>query len=177
MKQTGFKKPEFNGVYSTFKVRSAPLAKISKNKVRKVKVAGHPTVKDLKQEIQDTLRAIVMLRDKQCILYGQRCYNKIGVEGIVWQAEHLVERSHSATYADTRLVVLVCKNCHGWKHFKKSNHDEYDEWVKMKFSKERVAHWERCVANKWRPTPTGSYDWKLSLVALKQELKALETKK
>lgn len=131
----------------------------------------HPSeTNDLKDEIQYTLREIVILRDKKCILYGKRCYNKIGDEGIVWQAEHLIERSNSATYADTRLVVLVCKNCHGWKHFKKSNHDQYDEWVRESLSPERVAHWDRCKILKWT---SSKVDWKLELLVLKQELAKL----
>lgn len=175
MRRSGFRRKVYDPSNPPTVKPRKPLARVSKKKVKKVKVAGHPTVKDTKQDIQDTARECVIIRDKKCILYGQRCYHEYGVsEGIVWQAEHLVERSNSATYADLRLIVLVCKNCHGWKHFTKSNHDQYDEWVKQKLSKERVAHWEKCVADKWRPTRTGAYDWKLSLVALKQELKTLK---
>lgn len=168
MRRTGFKPKPHKPMKRT------PLAKISKKKVKKIKVAGHPTVKDTKQEIQATARQIVIIRDKKCILYDLRCNHEYGMEGIVWQAEHLVERSNSATFADTRLIVLVCKNCHGWKHFTKSNHDQYDEWVRTKLSKERIAHWDKCKADKWRPTHTGAYDWKLALVVLKQELKLLK---
>lgn len=139
----------------------------------KPRVAGHPTVPQLKKDIQALLREIVIIRDGKCILHGIRCNHEVGMEGLVWQAEHLIERSNSATYADTRLVVLVCRNCHGWKHFKKSNHDQYDTWVKTKLSKERVILWERCEADSWRPAPTRSYDWQLAKVALEQELKAL----
>lgn len=147
--------------------RKTPLRPKAK---RRVKVAGHESVKDLKNEIQALLRQIVMKRDKKCILHGIKCHREVGMEGVVWQAEHLIERSNSATYADSRLVVLVCKNCHGWKHFTKSNHDQYDEWVKTKLSKERVDLWEACVKDKWRPTAARSYDWKLHIVALEQEL-------
>lgn len=128
----------------------------------------------IKDEIQATLRKLVMLRDKKCILYGIKCNHEIGVtdEGVVWQAEHLIERSNSATYADSRLVVLVCKNCHYWKHIKKSNHDQYDEWVKSKLSKERVRLWDRCVKESWRASKV---DWKLELLALKKDLAKLST--
>ena len=125
----------------------------------------------LKDEIQAWLRQLVILRDKKCILHGIRCNHEVGVndEGVVWQAEHLIERSNSSTFADSRLVVLVCKNCHGWKHFKKSNHDQYDEWVKSKLSKERVALWDRVRGDR---TPH-KVDLKLELLALKQEYQRL----
>lgn len=140
----------------------------------KLNIAGHSTTAQLKNEIQYLLREIVIKRDKKCILFGTRCRHEVGMEGVVWQAEHLIERSNSATYADTRLVVLVCKNCHGWKHFKKSNHDQYNEWVKGRLSKERVELWERCEKDSWRPVPTRSSDWQLAIVDLKNQLKQYE---
>jgi hypothetical protein len=136
----------------------------------RLNVVGKSSTAKIKKDIQALLREIVILRDKQCILYGIRCYHQVGMEGIVWQAEHLIERSNSATYADTRLVVLVCKNCHGWKHFKKSNHDLYDEWVRQKLSPERVKHWDKCKQDSWRTTKV---DWALEKVALEQTLKHL----
>ena len=115
-----------------------------------------------------------MLRDKKCILNGIRCNHSVGMEGVVWQAEHLVERSNSATFAEPRLIVLVCRNCHGWKHFTKSNHDQYDEWVRSRISKDRVALWDRCRAEKWSYSSGKSYDWKLAEAALIQELSGLK---
>ena len=138
---------------------------------KKLNVVGHSTTAQDKKEIQRLLREIVMLRDKKCILYGKRCHHQIGVEGIVWQAEHLIERSNSETYADSRLVVLVCKNCHGWKHFKKSNHDQYDEWVRESLSPERVKLWDECRKNLWKPCPQ---DWKLHITLLNKELSTLQ---
>ena len=137
-----------------------------------IRKKGKSPTSIIKDEIQAIERKIVIIRDKKCILYGIKCNHEYGVndEGVVWQAEHLIERSNSATYADLRLIVLICKNCHGWKHFKKSNHDQYDEWVKQKIGKERTAHWERCKKESWRASKV---DWKLELIALKQELKTL----
>lgn len=155
MKRTGFKKKW-----------GKPL------KRTKLRVVGHSTTTELKKEIQFLLREIVMLRDKKCILHGLRCYHAIGLsEGIVWQAEHLIERSNSATFADTRLVVLVCKNCHGWKHFKDSNKEQYDTWVKTKISKERVQLWERCKKETWKATRP---DWKLAIIDLERQLSELK---
>lgn len=148
--------------------RTPLLRKTPWKYVRKKLRVRHPSdTNDIKDEIQATLREVVIRRDKKCILYGKKCFNQYGDPGVVWQAEHLIERSNSATYADLRLVVLVCKNCHGWKHFTKSNHDQYDEWVKQVLPPERVTHWERCRVERWRASKV---DWKLELVALKQEL-------
>lgn len=155
MKRTGFKKKA-----------TKPM------KRSKLKMRGTSDVSVLKDRIQFLLREIVMKRDKKCILHGLRCYHAVGLsEGIVWQAEHLIERSNSATFADTRLVVLVCKNCHGWKHFKKSNHDQYDEWVKSKLPKERVQLWERCEKESWQ---AHKMDWKLAILDLEKQLKQYE---
>jgi hypothetical protein len=174
LKRSGFKS---KGIKPPKPKKQRTTGRIGGNKPE---LAGHQTAKQLKKEIQATLRELVMLRDKKCVLHGiidngrMKCNHEIGVndEGVVWQAEHLIERSNSATYADPRLVVLVCKNCHGWKHFKKSNHDQYDKWVKTKISPERVALWERCENEMWR---VNKVDWKLELLALKQEVLRLST--
>ncbi len=123
----------------------------------------------LKEEIQHWLRACAILRDKTCVLRKIRnCYNE------VYQFDHLIERSNSATYADLRLGVLLCKGCHGWKHFKKSNHDQYNELIKSILPKDRVELWEKCEKDSWKPKSTRAYDWKLQLIALKQEYKKLK---
>lgn len=156
-------------------LKRTPLRKMSlKPKKRRIKVAGQETVKELKAEIQSLLRQIAIKRDKKCILYGIKCGNEVGMEGVVWQAEHLIERSNSATYADPRLIVLVCRNCHGWKHFKKSNQQQYDIWVKQRISPTRVRLWETCEANSWYAKRVGAYDWKLEILALKKELALYE---
>jgi hypothetical protein len=82
-------------------------------------------------------------------------------------ADHLIERSNSATYADPRLVVCVCKGHHGWKHFKKSNHDRYNAIVRELLPPERVTLWDACEKNSWRPVRTSASDWALELAYLK----------
>lgn len=122
----------------------------------------------LKKDIQALLRQIVMLRDKACI----RCGVPVGTEGVVFQADHLLSRAHSATYADARLVVCICRNCHGWKSLGSNlRKAQYDEYVKTVLPKERVDLWERCERDSWRVARKGSYDWALAKVALEQELK------
>ena len=171
LKRSPFKKklPDFSK--PNFLTR--PRKPLKKTKIR---VVGHSEVSEIKQEIQDTLRQICILRDGKCILFGIKCRHQYG-DGEVYQAEHLVERSNSETYGDPRLVVLVAKPCHGWKHFNDSNKEQYDKWVRTKISKERVELWDKCKADHWKPKKTGSYDWKLVLLALKQELRKLQNAK
>lgn len=122
----------------------------------------------LKDEIQFLLREVVMRRDGGCILRKYRfCGGELGE--CVIQADHLITRSNSATYADSRLVVCVCKDCHGWKHWHK---EEYDALVRTILPPDRVELWRRCEEDSWRPTPKGKYDWKLHILQLKQELKS-----
>ena len=116
-----------------------------------------------------------MIRDGSCILNGIRCNAVVGMSGIVFQADHLITRANSATYADSRLVVLVCKSCHGWKSVGSNrNKAEYDELVKSILPPERVALWERCEEESRRPHRKYTSDWKLAKLALEQELKKYE---
>lgn len=134
----------------------------------KLHVKGHSSIAQQKQEIQALLRAIVMERDGGCILRDLRhCGGEYGIEGIVLQADHLITRSNSATYADKRLVVCVCKGCHLWKKY---NKEAYDKMVKKIITKDRVHLWEVCEEDR-SAHPMRSYDWSLAIVALKQDLK------
>jgi hypothetical protein len=89
----------------------------------------------------------------------------------VLQADHLITRANSATFADTRLIVCLCRTCHGWK---KWNEKQYDSLVKTLISKERVELWDKCLKDSWRPIKTGVSDWQLHILALNQELKSYE---
>lgn len=129
----------------------------------------------IKEDIQATLREIVILRDKGCVVGRiRRCGNATFNPNAVYQAEHLIERNNSATYADPRLVVCVCRNCHGWKHFKKSNHDQYDAMVKSLIEPERVALWEACERDSWKPQRNFMADWKKELAYLRTKLTAMQ---
>lgn len=137
----------------------------------RIRVAGHSETSELKRDIQALLREIVIKRDGGCILRKHRyCGGEIGQA--VLQADHLITRSNSATYADSRLVVCVCRPCHAWKslggNLRKA---QYDELVKRILPKERVELWDKCEKDSWRPQRTGAYDWKLSKLALEQEWK------
>ncbi len=140
----------------------------------KFNVVGHSSTSDLKKEIQALLRTIVILRDGGCILRKHRmCGGDIGQA--ILQADHLITRANSATFADSRLVVCVCRSCHGWKSLGSNlRKAQYDELVKTILSKERVELWERCEKDSWMPVRTGGSDWKLAIIGLKQELKKYE---
>lgn len=114
-----------------------------------------------KDAIQAMVRAIVMKRDGGCILRDYRPNHTS-----ILQADHLITRSNSATYADTRLIVCVCTGCHGWKHWHK---EEYDALVKSILTPDRVQLWTRAEAASWQPHRKYTYDWKIELAALKQE--------
>lgn len=138
----------------------------------RLKMRGTSETSVLKEEIQDLLRQVVMKRDGGCVLRGIRhCGGELDTEGVVIQADHLITRGNSATYADSRLVVCICKSCHGWKHY---NEREYDEVVKTVLSEETIELWDKCLKDSWNPTRKYSADWKLHILQLKQELKDYE---
>ena len=132
----------------------------------KLHIVGHSTVSEQKVEIQSLVRSIVIIRDGGCILRKIRY-----CDDPVLQADHLITRSNSATYADTRLIVCLCRSCHGWKFW---HEKEYDALVKSILPKDRVELWDRCLKDSWMPVRTSSQDWKIHIIALKQELKSYE---
>jgi hypothetical protein len=128
----------------------------------------------LKDEIQNLVREIVIARDKGCILrdeIGIPACNGVRKDGqLILQADHLVTRANSATYADTRLIVCVCKGHHGWK---KWHQKRYEGVVRQILEPSRVALWDRAEQDSWRPKRTGASDWRLEIAALKQELRKM----
>jgi hypothetical protein len=124
-----------------------------------------------KIRIQELVRDIVMIRDEGCILrnvLGIAPCNGYRKDGqLVLQADHLITRANASTYADTRLIVCLCKGHHGWK---KWNEREYNALVRTLLSPERVKLWDGCERDSWRPHRTGAYDWLMAEVALRQEL-------
>ena len=132
---------------------------------------GKSETTKLKETIQWLLREIVIKRDKKCI----RCGVSVGTPGIVWQCDHLISRANSATYADSRLCTLICQPCHAWKSLGSNlRKAEYDALVKTILPQERVQLWERMEKALWRPVSKRSYDWRLEIAALEQELATYE---
>jgi hypothetical protein len=150
--------------------RSGPLRRTSF-----LKRKGTSDTAKLKDEIQALVRAIVIKRDGACIF--RNSYDAPSCNGfdknrrLILQADHLITRANSATYADTRLIVCVCKGHHGWKNWHKP---EYDALAKELIGPARTALWQRCEEDSWRPKRTGAYDWKIAIAALKQELRQME---
>lgn len=158
----------------------------------KLRLQGVSTASQLKRDIQALVRAIVILRDGRCILREVNNYDfleggKIGIarkiagvprcngfakDGhLILQADHLISRSNSATYGDTRLIVCLCKAHHGWKSVGNNlRKAEYDKIVRQIISPERVALWDMAEADKYRPH---KMDWALVKVGLEQEYKRL----
>jgi hypothetical protein len=108
----------------------------------KLRVAHHSETNDVKQEIQDTLRAVVIERDGGCIL---RHYSETGACGgyrkdgqLILQAEHLHTRSNSASFADSRLVICLCRHHHG--DWKPQHADEYYQIVRRHKVKKEVIY-------------------------------------
>lgn len=100
------------------------------------------------------------MRDKR------HCGAILGATGHVFQADHLITRANSATFADTRLIVCLCRSCHGG--YKQWHKEEYDALVKTILSPERVKLWEDAQYNSWRAS---KMDWRLEELALIKELK------
>ena len=143
----------------------------SQLKRTKLRVVGVSTTAELKKEIQRLVRACVMLRDKGCVLRNKRhCGGNLDTEGVVIQADHLITRSNSATFADTRLIVCICKSCHGWKRW---NANMYDVFIREVISKARGKLWDKCEADRYTYKRAGAYDWKLHVIQLEKELEEL----
>jgi hypothetical protein len=132
----------------------------------------------VKERIQNLVRQIVVARDGGCILRGSfevpPCGGYANDGHLVLQADHLVTRANSATYADTRLIVCVCKAHHGWKSVGGNRRKElYDAAVRAILPTDRAELWDRAETDSWRPTRVSATDWKIEEAALKQELAAL----
>ncbi len=137
---------------------------------RILRKASKSPVAVIKRRIQALVREIVILRDKGCILRdSRRCGGLPGIPGVVLQADHLISRANSATYGDTRLIVCLCRPCHGG--YKQWHKPEYDALVRTVISKERVALWDMAQADSHRPHKV---DWKLVELSLIKELADLK---
>jgi hypothetical protein len=142
-------------------------------------VVGDNDTALLKQEIQRLVRLIVTHRDGGCVLRKVRCgvtafvdeNEEVVASSSYIQADHLISRANSATFADPRLIVCICNGCHAWKNWRK---EEYDELVKSILPKDRVELWEKCEQDR-HAHKTYKPDWNMAIVALKQELSTFST--
>ena len=90
---------------------------------------------------------------------------------LVLQADHLITRANSATYADYRLLVCVCKGHHGWK---KWHEREYNALLKIMLPAERVALWDACEKDSWCPHRTSASDWLKEEAFLRMKLPTIQ---
>ncbi len=174
MKRSGFKWKPRKPLKRTPLVARTTLERSQKPLRRtRLRVKGHSPTSETKEEIQALLRQIVILRDGGCVL---RNYPETGECGgyrndgeLILQAEHLHSRTHSATFADTRNIICICRNHHIF--FKPKDSQLYWEVVRKHIG-EKLWTWLQAVRNDHRPHKP---DWKLSKVVLEQELRHLST--
>ena len=146
-----------------------------------LRVQGISDTATIKRDIQYLLREIVIARDQGCALRDlhydgiPECNGYANNGQLILQGDHLISRSNSATFADSRLVVCLCKGHHAWKSLgSNARKKEYDELVRTLISPERVKLWDDCERDSWRPHRTTVYDLKLQLAALKQEWRQMQ---
>jgi hypothetical protein len=146
----------------------------------KLRLQSHSETAEIKREIQRVAREVVILRDGGCVfrvLPGHTCSGYRNDGELILQADHLIPRNNSATYADTRLIVCVCMGIHGWKSAGgNARKAQYDAMVKRLLPPARAKLWEQAEADKYRPHRMGTYDWLIELTALNAELAALKKK-
>lgn len=175
MKRGTFKKKNWKPLKRTpFTVKAfKPLRRT------RLRVAGTSSTSELKREAQSILRAIVISRDKGCILRNyenelnpqyRECggYRKDGE--MILQAEHLHTRSNASSFADTRLVICLCQRHH--IYYKPQHSDEYYRIVRKHIGKERSDLLDRVQQDR----SPHKQDLRLDILALKQELKKYEKK-
>ena len=157
---------------STFKIK--PTTQMKRSKLRLKSVS---TTAQLKDDIQNLVREIVILKYDGCIFKkekGHICTGYAKDGHLILQADHLLSRSNSATYADTRLIVCVCKGIHGWKSVGSNlRKEEYDNRVKKLLPKEVITLWEKAEKDR-RTHKAYKMDWNLEKVCLEKELKMWE---
>ena len=154
MKRTGFLK------------RYTPLA-----------AKGGSDTATVKDNIQALLRQIVVRTDGGCIMrfYPEAgpCdgYTKVG--DLILQAEHIVTRANSISYADLRNIVCLCVGHH--KFFTHNRAAFYFDIIRRHVGEERWA-WLQKVEAEYKAHKTRRYtlsDWKKEEAYLKTKLAAL----
>lgn len=182
MKRSGFKRKIW-GLSSNTKTekltpKNLSIVITSLKRQKKLRVVGHSTTVELKEEIQSVLRQIVIKRDGGCILrhYENEIITSYRYCGgfrkdgeLILQAEHLHSRSNAISFSDSRLVVCLCHRHHF--HYKKQYPQEYYKIVREHIGKERSNLLDR-VMEDHHPHKA---DLKMELIALRQEFKKLLT--
>jgi hypothetical protein len=141
----------------------------------KVKVAGKPETKEIKDDIQALLRQLSIIRDEGCVLRlypdeAGQCggYGKKSGK-LILQFDHLNSRSHSISFGDLRLGVCVCYRHHF--HFKKQYPAKYERLIRMIIGEKRCKLLDLVREDR----RAHKVDWKLVKIDLEQQLKELRT--
>ncbi len=129
-----------------------------------------------KQDIQRLAREIVILRDGGCIMrdlpeFGQ-CNGFRGDGELILQANHLITRGKNVGYANTLLIVCMCKGHH--KGFHSQREKEYRAAIGKLIGAKRRALLKRVEEDRKIYNMTAS-DWFKEVWALKAELEELQT--
>jgi hypothetical protein len=138
----------------------------------KLAAVGSSDTTQLKNEIQAEVRRIVIARDGGCVLRGSfdvpACGGYATDGHLILQADHLITRANSATFADPRLIVCVCKSHHGWKSVGgNARKAQYDAAVRAILPPDRIELWDRCEKESWKPHRVSSTDWAKELAYLR----------
>lgn len=145
-----------------FLKRTTPLAAKSKSDTALIK-----------EEIQHYLREIGLIRDGGCILRSVHNFDLPQCGGyrndgqMIYQFDHFISRSNSATFSDPRLGGILCKAHHGWKSLGSNlRKARYDAILRTLLPHDRVVLWDKMEAESWKPA---KMNWQLELAALKSE--------
>ena len=142
-----------------------------KRKTR-LKARGTSEFSVLKEEAQELLRQISIIRDGGCVF---RNYPETGACGgyrkdgeLILQFDHLNSRANMISFADSRLGVCSCKRHHFY--YKKQYPAKYEEIARKVIGKERCELLDKVRAD-GRPYKV---DLKLAIIGLKEELRKLQ---
>ncbi len=137
----------------------------------KIRLVGHSSTAEIKRDIQATIRQLGLLRDGGCVLRNYPaeaggCGGFRNDGGMIYQAEHLVTRSNSASFGDMRNIIILCRNHH--MYFKPQHSSLYWDIVRKHIGEER---WKWFIKMRDDTTPMRSTDWKLVKLVLEADLK------
>lgn len=158
-------------------MKRTPLRKVSLRSKKSFKLPNYESSSDLKKDIQDLLRQIVILRDGGCFLRNyedeitpqyRECGGFKNDGDLILQAEHLHTRGNANSFSDSRLVVCICLRHH--MYYKPQHSDEYYRLAKKYIGPDRTALLERVQQDR----SPHKVDLKLEKIALQQELTRLQ---
>lgn len=157
--------PLKRGVWNRKASKNGSVTQKTTTRRRAIRVNGVSSVSVIKREIQALLRACAQKRDLGCVLAQ---YPETGACAGPLQAEHLRSRQHSNTYADMRNIVCLCQRHHIF--WKPQNSRLYWNLIEKIIGPARWDWYLRAEADN-KPYHMTSGDWKLTKIALEQELK------